>query len=542
MASQGATNPRQGTLRAQNGGPKHSHLGIDNSAFRISDPYTIPIDSLNDDQMVKTLVNGHTRSDQHFSSTLTKHNNLFESKRNNYATIRQVVTNGTASRRINVNGGSKQSQTLGRSSAYARGAYPLGTISRGYLVGLDDLPRHRQGSQKKSCISFFDIETDRVSSYQYRPGEDITGKVTIVIRKNVEIRFVEMIVTGQGRLAIGKSEFPHSVRETYVHKEKCIIGTWEAWHSSMLTPGRYTSQFRVKLPTDLPSTIHSEDSDNGSTFDITYTIRVRMCDDGGGVSAASVPLHSNRVRVFLEKQVNFNVQRGFDVNTIPDFNSPIVHTEQVYLACTHHQPAIVSINLDRAVFLAGDDIRMQLQVSLPSSQSVKEIICKLQEYITIGPKQEPIELTLSKIIRKNPNLTREKLPGQTGDNTFAVTMPTYTGLVSPYILGSSQIKFGYYLLVEIKFTPAGGKLSFKVPVGIGPCADPIYAEKTSSKKLVPVFNRPTRFPCFSGKTIPGPIQDGSPSSRTTASVHVTTKYSNGFFTRCFLCCTTAEDD
>lgn len=82
---------------------------------------------------------------------------------------------------------------------------------------------------------------------------------------------------------------------------------------------------------------------------------------------------------------------------------------------------------------------------------------------------------------------------------------------------------------------------FQVPVGIGPCADPIYAEKTLSKKLVPLFNRTTRFPCFSSKTLPGSGQLRPSVPRKAASVQVTTKYSNGFFARCFLCCTTAED-
>lgn len=229
---------------SQNGWPGHRHTGTDNPAFRMTDPYTIPIDSLNDEFTSSNLMYGHVNGDPHFSSTLVQDNNVFKAKGQKYATTRHVPVNGTLFKSIRANGTLKQPQTLSRSSAPAGSGYPFGTVTRNYIASLDNPSRHQQGSKKRACISFFDIETDRVSSYQYRPGEDITGKVTIMIRKTVEIKFVEMIVTGYGKLTIGKSEFPYTTRETYLHKEKCIIGTREASMSAVLTPGRYTTQFR----------------------------------------------------------------------------------------------------------------------------------------------------------------------------------------------------------------------------------------------------------------------------------------------------------
>lgn len=229
---------------SQNGWPGHRHTGTDNPAFRMTDPYTIPIDSLNDEFMSSNLMYGHVNGDPHLSSTLVQDNNVFKAKGQKYATTRHAPVNGTLFKSIRANGTLKQPHTLSRSSAPVGSGYPFGTVTRNYIAGLDNQSRHQQGSKKRACISFFDIETDRVSSYQYRPGEDITGKVTIMIRKTVEIKFVEMIVTGYGKLTIGKSEFPYTTRETYLHKEKCIIGTREASMSAVLTPGRYTTQFR----------------------------------------------------------------------------------------------------------------------------------------------------------------------------------------------------------------------------------------------------------------------------------------------------------
>lgn len=80
-------------------------------------------------------------------------------------------------------------------------------------------------------------------------------------------------------------------------------------------------------------------------------------------------------------------------------------------------------------------------------------------------------------------------------------------------------------------------LVFQIPIGIGPCAEPIYAEKTSSRKAIPLFNRTMRFPCFSLRGTPPLSSSLRPSTpRSAASVTVTTKYTNGYFARLFLCC------
>ncbi|KAL8565873.1 hypothetical protein ACOMHN_059453 [Nucella lapillus] len=129
--------------------------------------------------------------------------------------------------------------------------------------------------------------------------------------------------------------------------------------------------------------------------------------------------------------------------------------------------------------------------------------------------------------------------------SYDVTLPTQTNLVTSFLQGCSMLRLTYTLAIDIRFVPAGGKLSFTIPLGIGPCAEPIYAEKISSRKAVPIFNRPTRFPCFS-PTPAKPPGVGHPqqvdrSSRSSQSINVVTKYSNSFWAKCFLCCFTAGD-
>lgn len=127
-------------------------------------------------------------------------------------------------------------------------------------------------------------------------------------------------------------------------------------------------------------------------------------------------------------------------------NNPLAHNTAVFE--------------DFPFYLAFKNSLMWFSLYYHSNQ---EIVCQLQELITLGPKHEPVLLTLSKIVRKNPNLTTGgRLANHAGEDSFSLTMPTHTGLVSPYSLGNSTIKFGYFLLVELKFSPAGGKLSFKV--------------------------------------------------------------------------------
>ncbi|CAG5115362.1 unnamed protein product [Candidula unifasciata] len=536
-----SNNDKNQRLTLPNGGPKHDQ-SFDNPAFRNPDLYTIS-STLRDVYSDNHLIYRRNNEDSNTETIRNVYSNSGKSSIyiQNFSSL-NIPLNldsslpydiGSSLRRGNIpNGQLAFSQTIGRQpapTAFLKKTH-FGTTLKLPYKRLDRTSKFRYTSSKHNSISYFDIETDQGSNYYYQPGENITGTINIIVLKSLEIRYVELVAIGQGQFTKRKSNngYPQTVRETYLYKEKCIIGASDAHIGSVLTPGQYTSKFRVRLPRDLPSTIHHDDSANDFKLHIRYalktTYRSRCCCNQVEIQRPMIMF----LPCLFYSQINFNVQRSFDLSAIPEAMSPIVHTEQVNLVCTRQEVAEVTLSLDRSVFLAGDDIRLHLEVILPSSQSVKDITCTLQEYVTISPKVEPMIFTL-----------KQTNPGQ--EQKFVVTIPTHTRMISPYSLGSSQIKIDYFLAVDLRFTPAGGKLSFKVPVGIGPCADPIHVEKITSRKAIPLFNRTIRFPCFSTRSLAESSSSRPSNSRSTASVVVRTKYSNGLFARCFLCCLGAVD-
>lgn len=387
--------------------------------------------------------------------------------------------------------------------------------------------------RKEDAVSFFDIEMDKSPYYQYRPGEHISGAIHLAIRRNIEIRFVELIIAGEGTITVLKPKqgLPTTVKENYLQKQTFAIGTGDSAWSSVLTPGHYVSKFRFRLPGDLPSSIKHDDLSSGFTMDINYHIKARICDDVGSSSTRSTSSTNQFVKVLLSKRQPFSVQRHFDINLIPDHSASVVHTEEIYLSCAGQNEVIVTLSLDRAVFLAGDDIKLQLAVAMPHSQRIKMISCRLEQHLKLERQTDVTTFTLSNVERTDPQAS-----GQTEDEmSYDVTIPTQTNLVTSFLQGVSMVRISYTLAIDIKFVPAGGKLSFTVPLAIGPCAEPIYAEKISSRKAVPIFNRPTRFPCFSPVPGKNPLQVDR-SSRSSQSINVLTKYTNSFWGRCFMCC------
>ncbi|RUS90506.1 hypothetical protein EGW08_001683, partial [Elysia chlorotica] len=351
------------------------------------------------------------------------------------------------------NGGDADSEFESRRESYStseRNSHSHNHSRAGAVINFFRHPKNVL-DRKESCVSFFDIETDKVSSYMYRPGEEVSGVVTLIIRSTMEIRFVELVVTGRGHVVFRQPEgkggsmsgkLGRSTKETYLYKKTYLIGSGdEAW-SSLLTPGTYTSKFRVKLPHGLPSTLRHDDVPNGMSLDVSYSLKARVCDDPGPAasgrsraSARSTRSHSGRqvVRILMAKQINFNVQRSFDLSTIPGAAAPFTHTEQLYMSCAHSEAAVVTVNLDRSVFLAGDDVKLLLTTSLPAGQRIREIVCSLQEHVTLDPRREPIIILLTRMLRKDPGqLTGRSANGEAGGgvkDALEVTIPTQTDLV-----------------------------------------------------------------------------------------------------------------
>lgn len=135
-----------------------------------------------------------------------------------------------------------------------------------------------------------------------------------------------------------------------------------------------------------------------------YIFQTRICDEVGSSSARSTSSTNQFVKVLMSKRQPFSVQRHFDINLVPNASSPILHTEQVVLSCTGNNEAIVTMNLDRAVFLAGDDIKLQLAAIVPPSQRIKEISCKLQQHLKLDRQTDVTTFILSNVDRTDPQV------------------------------------------------------------------------------------------------------------------------------------------
>ena len=394
----------------------------------------------------------------------------------------------------------------------------------------------RRPEPKQTAISFFDIDLNKSERFQYRPGEEVCGSIHMDVRRSVEIRFLELVCVGEGKATLHKHKdvLPLRQTEVYLLKRTYVIGTGDARWTSVLTPGHYVSNFRVKLPKDIPSTLSVGDHQSGFMFEISYCLKVRICDNIGSSSVRSSSSSINNfVKVLMSKKQIFNVQQPFDLHQIPNALIPVLHEEEILLSCANNNTAYFTLSLDRAVFLAGDDIRLQLTAHLPSSQRIKDITCTLKQNILLSEINEKQTISLTQLTRKDPSgEERSGLP-----STFEMTIPTQTHLLTSFLDGCKTVQVTYTLQVLLRLTPGGGRVLFAIPISIGPSAEPIYAEKTASRKIVPVFNRPVRFPCFSpSKPEVKKMNSTDQTSRSSQSINVVTKYSNSAFGQCFLCC------
>lgn len=236
-----------GSVTVPNGYPKHRLATADNPAFWPSEPYTNSTGTLTRDIVANHLI--HPRAEEGRNSINVNNKTYSSNTKSNgfvemYDTTHHPLSFGYIPQGVSANNGFGKSQTLGRRATTK--ASPLGMATKRPHTVFGTLSRHHPSSENAAYISFFDIEIDKVSSYQYRPGEQVTGTINIIVRKNLEIRFVDMIVTGQGLVTTRRSSdgFPQTFRETYLQKEKCIIGSKDVPLDSVLTPGQYTSKFR----------------------------------------------------------------------------------------------------------------------------------------------------------------------------------------------------------------------------------------------------------------------------------------------------------
>ncbi len=99
----------------------------------------------------------------------------------------------------------------------------------------------------------------------------------------IHIQFVEFVITGKGTVRVFKdtSTFLERPRnEIYLDKKIILIGPQNGSKGQgvTLTPGRYVSSFKYRLPETLPPTVHQFDMGHGYVFDISYHVQAHVCD------------------------------------------------------------------------------------------------------------------------------------------------------------------------------------------------------------------------------------------------------------------------
>lgn len=368
-----------------------------------------------------------------------------------------------------------------------------GIISNGHVPRAGTIAFRRGGTERKEhYVQHFDIEVDKHLQHRYAPGEEISGKVIYDISRNLEIRFIEFQIIGHCAITTinsltkkGKTKI-----DKFLCKRKYMVGTPDGRWTSLVTPGHYVSNFRFKLPSGIPSTVHYEDNKHGFGVEIVYMLKVRICDDVGSASARSNHSLNNMVKVLLSRRLNFTVRRAFDIHSIPLSLTPILHTEEIQLSCSGL--AIIEMSLDRTCFLAGDNIIVHLETQSKYARKIKNISCELQQRVNVLANTMKSTYTIVYSEDKHPQGVKSRHSKQR-TMCYDIIMPTQMSLLPSILPGCRTLHVVYTIVVNIKFKSCSGKLTMEIPISIGPSTDPSNLEKFNA---VPHFNRPLRFPHF----------------------------------------------
>ena len=361
--------------------------------------------------------------------------------------------------------------------------------------------------RKEYCFNQFAIELDKPDREEsYKPGEVISGKIILEVNTNVEIRFVELLILGVATVHFDQNDSQHAKngQEVIVNKRSYIMGKADGRWNSVITEGKYVSKFRFVLPKHIPSSIKYENKENGMSFEIGYLVKARICDELGSSSARSTHSLNTLVKVLMTRKHPFFVRRSFDINAIPNAMKPVNHTDFINLNCLpiNFNTDMLTLSLDRSVFLAGDVIRAKLSTTSTTARKIKHLSCQLQMRVTSSVKSKATYI-LVQIDEHDPE------PGMTQPNlrnsvSYDFMIPTHYQFIPTYLQGTKLLKVSYCVTMAITTGACAGILTLEAPIAIGPCMEPQNVDKSDS---VPIFNRPMRFPYFS-KDNNGRIQNG----------------------------------
>ena len=361
--------------------------------------------------------------------------------------------------------------------------------------------------RKEYCFNQFAIELDKPDREEcYRPGEVISGKIILEVNTNVEIRFVELLILGLATVHFEQNDPDHAKndQEVIVKKRSYIMGKADGRWNSVITEGKYVSKFRFILPKNVPSSIKYENKEHGMSFEIGYLVKARICDELGSSSARSTHSLNKLVKVLMTRKHPFFVRRPFDINAIPTAMKPINHTDFINLNCLpiSFDTDMLTLSLDRSVFLAGDIIRVKLTTTSTTARKIKHLLCQLQMRVTSSVKPKATYI-LGQIEEHEPE-PGMKQPNFSNTVSYDFMIPTHYQFIPTYLQGTKLLRVSYCITMNVTTSACAGILTLEAPIAIGPCTEPQNMDKTDS---VPIFNRPMRFPYFS-KDNNGRIQNG----------------------------------
>ncbi|ESO94408.1 hypothetical protein LOTGIDRAFT_175442 [Lottia gigantea] len=492
---------------------------------------SVPVGTVSDRvQKIKTI-----------RSTSTSNSNPEVSTQNGYIGKAQTFTPTHRKKAVEMNGFISHGRVSG--GKYVVTGSPSGLANYGFSESMDNLKGISSGKKGTNRqLSFTEDLLDSSDQIQMlnkvyqNGGEEISGTVIMDLSKSLEIRYLELVVVGVGNASLTKTGKLFTQQENYMYKRTCVIGNNETKWTSLLTPGKYVSNFHFHLSKDVPSSMDYDEQYSGLRFNVSYFIKARLIDSSRK-SVASKKHKKAHQKSLLSYRLDFKVLRPFDVNMLPDVNLPINHMEEVALACGKGRTATIGLALDRSVFLAGDDIRLQISLAVPASRKIKEIICGLQQHVSFQTPGQRASYTLVQLQNKNPEETAVvTIESNMKTSSYEVVIPTHNDILTSFNYGCNILKVTYSVKTLIKFSQGGGKLNLAMPIAIGPCAEPIYYEKSAFKKAVPVFKRPVRFPCFTPASRNSSFYSQEQSSQSSRKINVVTKYQVSPFGRIFLCC------
>ena len=375
--------------------------------------------------------------------------------------------------------------SLHRMNSFVKDTSPNDTV---YSISRDIFSLHQTlRFNPEMAISNFNIKFsgDRT---RYQPGEEICGDVVMDVWATVAVRYVEFVLQGKGTLRkFEKTSFSRQPRhELYLDKQSMLMKPTESGYV-VLTPGHYISTFSYRLPLDLPSNVKQTDMGKGHVFDVTYSARAHVCDSVRAKHKTTV------IRVVKGTKRPFVITPTLDWQSLPGALEPIIHAEQLLLACTpcFNEPTSVMLYIDRGVYPIGDQIKCSLEIYTKNVQRIKEVYAELTQHVIFRTdKIKKHEKVILKALNSKSMSPHEK--GKVYQGIFILTVPNIVPSNMPHC---RLMDITYNICVTVKFRHFGGVLKTRIPVVIAPASE---AERQIEHPTIPIMSKPIRqFPYFS---------------------------------------------